>query len=243
NFSGLLGIVSATGVSQAALYQIYDPYSTQADPARPGHVIRTPFPGNIVPQTRITNPMYKFLSGYLPLPNTVIPAGSEPNQDFNANSALYFEHYTQIANRFDYNISSNNRVFVRWSWNDWLNHGGNYQDYLTPNFRQNAGNNRHNSGIGLDFVHNFGARTLLDVAIGSNRYRDANPSPGTAGYPPSFFGLPAYMDDKVAQSAVAPNFQVLPTTTLSGWSGFSGGGGSFSRYRVLSAKADLSHVV
>src|SRR5207244_2111749 len=126
------------------------------------------------------------------------------------------------------------------SWNDWQNHGGNFQDYLTPNFRQGSGNNRHNSGIGMDWVHNFGARTLLDVSVGSNRYMDANPSPGTAGYLPSSFGLPTYMDVKTAQSAVAPNFQVLPSTSLSGWSGFSGGGGSLSRYRVLSSKADLS---
>src|SRR5205823_3684463 len=156
-------------------------------------VIRTPFGGNIVPQNRIINPMYKFLSSYLPLPNVTPIDGVEPNRNFDANSAIYTEHYTQIANRYDYNISSNDRVFVRWSWNDWLNHSGNFQDYLTPNFRAGAGNNRHNSGIGMDWVHSFGPRMLLDVSVGSNRYRDANPSPGTAGYLPSSFGLSAYM--------------------------------------------------
>src|SRR5207237_9129313 len=136
DFSSLLKIPSATVVSQAGPYQSYDPYSTQADPARAGHVIRTPFAGNIVPQNRITNPMYKFLNDYLPLPNVTPVDGVEPNRNFDANSALYYEHYTQLANRYDYNISTNDRVFFRWSWNDWQNHGGNFQDYLTPNFRQ-----------------------------------------------------------------------------------------------------------
>ncbi len=64
DFSRLLNINSTN-------YQVYDPYSTQPDPARAGHVFRTPFPGNIVPVSRITNPMYKFFNNYLPLPNTL----------------------------------------------------------------------------------------------------------------------------------------------------------------------------
>ena len=240
DFSSLLQIQSATGVSQAALYQIYDPFSTTADPARPGHVIRTPFPGNIVPQARIINPTYKFLANYLPLPNVAVPATSEPNQDYNAASSIYTEHYTQLANRFDYNATSNNRFFFRWNWNDWLNHGDSYLSTVTPNFTKGSGQDRHDAGLGFDWVHNFGARMLLDVSVGSNVYKQTNPSPGTAGFLPSSFGLPTYMDSKVAQSAVPADFQVLPTMSFTGWSTFSGGGGSIGRYRVLSSKADLS---
>ncbi|HEY2016946.1 MAG TPA: carboxypeptidase-like regulatory domain-containing protein, partial [Bryobacteraceae bacterium] len=37
-------------------YQIYDPLSVAADPTRPGHYVRTPIPGNIIPQSRILSP-------------------------------------------------------------------------------------------------------------------------------------------------------------------------------------------
>ena len=41
-------------------YQIYDPLTTRPDPARPGHWVRDPFPGNIIPRDRFDNPFYDF---------------------------------------------------------------------------------------------------------------------------------------------------------------------------------------
>jgi hypothetical protein len=52
NFSDLLP-------ASATLVQIYDPLSIQPDPSRPGHYVRSPFPGNILPQSRIVNPVYQ----------------------------------------------------------------------------------------------------------------------------------------------------------------------------------------
>jgi hypothetical protein len=51
-----------------AQYQIYDPLSVVADPARPSHYIRTPFAGNIIPSNRINNPMYNFYLKRIPAP-------------------------------------------------------------------------------------------------------------------------------------------------------------------------------
>jgi hypothetical protein len=62
DFSGLLK------VSTASLYQIYDPLSTRGDPARPSHYIGDPIPGNVLPQSRITNPAYKCYSKFLGSP-------------------------------------------------------------------------------------------------------------------------------------------------------------------------------
>jgi len=246
DFSSLLNITSATGVSQSAAYQIYDPLSTVADPANPGHVVRTPFPGNIVPQSYIVNPMYKFMAGYLPLPNATIATGSQPNLDYNAFGEIYTEHYYQIANRFDYNVSSNDRLFFSWNLNTWQNHSCSWECDQVPisiaNFNQpGAGDNRHDSGERANWVHVFGPRTLLNVTVGSNRYHDFSPSPGTGNYPPSTFGLPSYMDQHIAEDGVAANYQVLPTESWSGWTGFSGGGGAVLRFRTLSAKTDLTH--
>ena len=63
DFSDLLNLPNGTQ------YQIYDPLTTRPDPARPGHVIRDPFPGNIIPANRITNPLYKVYRDTLPDPN------------------------------------------------------------------------------------------------------------------------------------------------------------------------------
>ncbi len=62
DFSDLLAI-------DPVRYQIYDPLSVRPDPARPGFFIRDPFPGNIIPQSRVINPMYQHYIKFLPKPN------------------------------------------------------------------------------------------------------------------------------------------------------------------------------
>ena len=53
DFSALLAV-------DPVRYQIYDPLTTRPDPARPGHWVRDPFPGNIIPRERFDNPFYDF---------------------------------------------------------------------------------------------------------------------------------------------------------------------------------------
>ena len=62
DFSSLLAI-------DPVRYQIYDPLTTRPDPARPGHWVRDPFPGNIIPRDRFDNPLYDFYTQRMPLPN------------------------------------------------------------------------------------------------------------------------------------------------------------------------------
>ncbi|MBL8223137.1 MAG: hypothetical protein JNL62_28120, partial [Bryobacterales bacterium] len=40
-------------------YQLHDPLSVRPDPGRATHVVRDPLPGNIVPRSRMINPMYE----------------------------------------------------------------------------------------------------------------------------------------------------------------------------------------
>ena len=62
NFSDLLP-------ASATLFQIYDPLTVQPDPNRSGHYVRLPFPGNIIPASRIINPVYQAYTKFLPTPN------------------------------------------------------------------------------------------------------------------------------------------------------------------------------
>src|SRR5262249_21179143 len=50
--------------SQSGL-TIYDPLSTRPDPANPGHYIRTPFPGNVIPSSRFS-PIANNMKQYWP---------------------------------------------------------------------------------------------------------------------------------------------------------------------------------
>jgi hypothetical protein len=231
DFSQLLNI-------NATNYQIYDPYSTAADPTRSGHVVRTPFPGNIVPLSRIINPAYKWVANLLPLPNTLPSASNaQPNTDYTVYSAPYWDKYYAFINRYDYNVSSNDRFFFRWSHNQWTQSNALWYNFTTPNIGKNAGNVRTDSGAGLDWVHNFGARSLLDVALGFNSYQNLNVDPILSSLKPSDLGYPTYLDTKISGDPT------LPSTSWSGWTGASlAAAPTVTNYRVLTVKADFSHM-
>ncbi len=59
NTRELNGDFSQSGVT------IYDPLSTRPDPAHPGQFVRTPFPGNVIPASRIS-PVAKAMAPYWP---------------------------------------------------------------------------------------------------------------------------------------------------------------------------------
>jgi hypothetical protein len=130
-----------------------NPGRTAPDSTRPGHVVRTPFPVNIVPASRIDNPIYKFYSSHLPNPNAVPASNLQPTNDFVAYSSPYSENYNSVTNRYDYNINSVNRLMFRWEWNQWKNNNPTWQFYAptNANWWQGSGQYRHNVGAGLDY--------------------------------------------------------------------------------------------
>ena len=62
------GDFSQTRAADGSLIRIYDPLTTVSDPANPGRYIRTQFPNNVIPSTRIS-PVAQAVLKYYPLPN------------------------------------------------------------------------------------------------------------------------------------------------------------------------------
>jgi len=237
DFSSLLNI-TVGGVNQSNLYQIFDPLTTVPDPTRPGHVVRSPFPNNIVPQSRITNPMYKFYNNLLPTPNNYPDTTIEPNQDLISYSNTGFETYNSYANRLDYNLSEANRLMFHWSWNHWEN-GGNtqYLESVSVPTVNSAGQDRRNAGTGLNWVHTFGPRTVLDVNAGFNDWHIWQVNPGSTKFTPSATGLPAYMD------VLGSGALELPNVTWAGWSSITPGLALNDQHNTsASIKPELSFV-
>ena len=65
-------------------YQIFDPLTTRPDPQRPGRVIRTPFPGNIIPADRFMNADGTYKNPSFGLYQAMVPA--PPNKSSSAAS-------------------------------------------------------------------------------------------------------------------------------------------------------------
>ena len=115
-----------------AQYLIYDPLTTRPDPNRAGHVIRTPFPNNIIPADRITNPLYKLYTGFLPSPNQNPTASNQQpiNNFYDAAQPDPLRSHV-FGVRLDYNHSDRNRFFGRVSGSNFTEGAGDWT-YRAP---------------------------------------------------------------------------------------------------------------
>jgi hypothetical protein len=228
NFARFLGV-------NASLYQLYDPLSVRADPARATHYIRDPIAGNVIPKTRMANPTYDWYAKVLPTPNNDIDPKREPLNNYLSTAAPLIRDYKAYSNRFDYQLSDRHRFFARWSYNDWINDADNWT-FQTLNSLMSTRQTRTNLGGTVDWVYAISSATVLDVAVAANNYWEGNRPDVAQSYKPSDVGLPAYVDAKAGGQTIVPvmNFsgyrsigRTYPTTTF---------------FRTLSGKADLSHV-
>lgn len=229
DFSDLLPI--------GARYQLYDPLSVRADPARPGHFIREAIPGNIIPQSRIVNPANATYSKFFPNPNNPpARANLEPLNNYLGVAEPYNWSYGAIANRFDYQHSEKHRFFGRWSW---LTYREDRQDwtYETKRGLQTNGVNRNNAAITANWVYTPSPTTVFDIGGAANNFREGNILSSVAlGYKPSDVGLPSYMDQKAGEN------HALPIMAMDGYDTLGQGVPAWTYFQLISGKVNMTHI-
>ena len=145
---------------------IYDPLTAvrRAD----GRVERQPFPGNIIPITRLNPVALEYLS-YYPLPNQAGDAQGRNNfiSDNPRGDDFYSMNY-----RVDHVLSQNQRFFVRYSRNNRVEYRGNWTDEVngirpTGNFLY-----RINDALNADHVWTMTPSTLLNVRASWSRFQE-----------------------------------------------------------------------
>ena len=150
-------------------YTISDPLTVRPDPARPGHYIRTPFSGNIVPTNRIINPMYNAYLKLLPLPNTATAPNVEPFNNLRTQgdpdpitNSIWF-------NRFDYNLNEKHRFFLRWSYSHFTERLGNWTTQTVPYLESND-TVRHPLAATINWTFAPSPHTVVSAQFGTNEY-------------------------------------------------------------------------
>lgn len=235
DYSRLLGV-------DAVRYTVYDPLTTRVDPARPGHWVRTPFAGNILPRARISNPMAEFYSKRMPMPNNdPTDPRREPVNNYLATGMPNNVTYKSINNRFDYQASDRHRFFFRWLSSGFIEDAQDYTYEIEPGLM--AWNEKRPTISGaLDWTFTKSASTVMNVSVDGNRFLVQNQRLGTRKYKPTDVGLPSYMDQKCGGSCVLPRV-VWPGMTA--WSGdmvLSTPVDAGPQGRQQSLKYNLSHV-
>ena len=238
NFSDLLSINST--------YQIYDPLSVAPDSARPGHYIRTPIPGNIIPQNRILSPkIFDWYTSRLPVPNSPVSPGAEPFNNFLALGQVDNVNYTGLAGRGDWAPDMKNRLSFSWNWSHFIENAQDWT-YASEPGMQDWDNIRTARGGILTWTHSKSSSTVITASVSANQWLNVQKTLGVRKYKPSDIGFPTYLDQRCqSQGGCA-----VPLVTLNGFtSALTGGsttvGRSLSgdaRQRATGLKASVSHV-
>jgi hypothetical protein len=146
--------------------QIYDPLTAQKVGAR---VVRTAFPGNMIPSNRIS-PIAQQLMKYYPEPNQPGTLGSNNYFSSNPRSDTFYS----ISTRVDHQITDKQRTFVRYTRNNRRESRNAY--FGTVNGIVPTGNflYRINDGVTADHVYTMSSQSVLDVRAGWQRFQEPN---------------------------------------------------------------------
>ncbi len=216
-------------------YQIYDPLTIAANPARPGQLVRQPFAGNVLPASRIINPIYKLYGGFYPDPNNILPATQDPTNNYLASQMKWDLKYHGITNRMDFNASGKHRFYGRWNWFSYNETRSDWTYETTPGPNVNA-QVRGDLGASLDWTYAATPSTIFDFAIGSSDRSGISDPKLVQEYSPSQAGFPKYMGDR------AGGLHSLPIMTISGYNGMSQNFPSRDKNRLLTGNGKMFHM-
>jgi hypothetical protein len=240
DFSDLLAI-------DPVRYQIYDPLSVRPDPARPGFFIRDPFPGNIIPQNRVINPMYQQYVNFLPKPNNnPTDPRREPTNNYLVRTYTDPIQSQIYGARFDYNHSNSHRFFGRWS-------GSHFTEGLDDWTYQSVGIHSEdmkrttNAGTG-NWTWVKSSSTVIDAQFSANAFHEGGERKTLAQMRSTDVGLPAYLDEKCAASDQARSGSTrgsscaLPRVEIAGYQTIGDNAAEGYDTQNLQLTANMTHV-
>jgi hypothetical protein len=174
---------------------IYDPLTTATGPS--GALVRTPFPGNVIPASRI-DPVAAKVFSYVPAGNVAgDPLTGLNNLTNNGTTRKFTDFFPENTGRVDYDINEKTRMFVRYSRNALQEERSFHYSTVSTLNPADTGNNtpftRENHNSTIQLTHTFSATTVLDIRFGLERFKSESGSqqgstvgPSTLGFSPTF---------------------------------------------------------
>jgi hypothetical protein len=203
------GDFSQTMTSAGALIRIYDPLTTVADSAQSSGYSRQPFPGNVLPASRMDPIMKKVLAYY--------PAPTLPNSPtVNVNWSQSFPQIVKTSRwyvRGDHNFSDRNKLFFRYGY-ETTPLTSPYTNIAFPGEGTNGGGNQNTTSrtFGLSDTHTFSPSLIGEFRAGFTR-RLTTLTPLSVGFDITTLGLPQYLK-AASGDALFPRFNITDFTAI-----------------------------
>jgi Carboxypeptidase regulatory-like domain/TonB-dependent Receptor Plug Domain len=182
--------------AQGRLITIYDPATGRLEN---GQWVRSPFPGNIIPQDRI-NPIARELLSAYPAPNTTPTSGDRWRNNFLFAPNLAYDTFHNIATKVDQNVSDKTKLFFRYAQNkrteERFTNGitsGPAQDGQLPLERINY------TGVG-DMVRTINPSLVFNLRSSVNQYIELARSDPGLSFNPTELGFPSSMVGQLPNS-------------------------------------------
>lgn len=184
-----------TGTGQ--LIPIYDPQTATYDSV--GNIVnnRQPFPGNVIPASRI-DPVAKAVSHYYLPPNTTTPGYQTGVDDLVLSDVVDADRYYNMNMRFDWNLGDKHRVFINEGSNDRTEHRpvngivGVGEDGQLP-FQ------RINDRYVLDWTWTASPTMVTDIRLANNRFIEKGTGQANEGFDLTSLGLPKSLVSQLPQ--------------------------------------------
>jgi hypothetical protein len=183
---------------------------------------RVPFPGNVIPASRISPIATKILS-YLPAPNAPGQgaAGITNNYVNAGNTGRYW--YNQPIARWDHSFGTKNKFYALFS----EFHGYEFRSSSTfpkPVATGNLDNNRTFTGLNLDDTHVLSPTMVLDIK--ASYFRFVQLTPGYSDQARAITPQSLGMTNMIHAPSVSDS--VIPNINIGGYTGSLFGSGSIS---------------
>jgi hypothetical protein len=172
DFSALLG----QGIA------IYDPLTARIEG---GFVTRSPFPGNLIPQSRI-NPIAATVMSFYPMPNQAGDAQGR-NNFFSTNPRT--DDFYSVSTRVDHRLSPKQQLMARYVRNDRQEARNAF--FGEVNGVRPVGNYlfRINDAVTVDHVYTITNSTLLNIRGGWSRFQEPNVRQHEGTFDPASLGF------------------------------------------------------
>jgi hypothetical protein len=205
-------------------YQIYDPATIASNGA--GHFTRNPFPGNIIPQSRLNSTALNLLK-YFPEPNTAGTSNGTSNYTPNTSQT---NNQTDEVVKIDHNFNERQRAFVRFDHET--------QDYIADPIvgtQTNVANRLWRTvGAVIDYVDVISPTLLTDARIGFTRF-EASDTPSLQGFDLTGAGFSPALKAELIPSAIQ-----FPTININGYQSLGGAANDDEATNYFIASNDLS---
>lgn len=189
----LNGDFSRLRTPQNALVTIYDP-NTGRDVG--GNWVRSPFPGNVIPQSRI-NPIARRILGYYKAPNTTTAGANYAQQNFFISPNVATDDFYNFTVKIDQNLGSNHRFFFRHASNDRT------ETRSTNGISDGPGQDgqfplkRVNDAYVIDWVSNLTPTLIFNLRPSFSRYIEGSRGDGNRGFDITSLGFSKALQDQL----------------------------------------------